>query len=93
MRKRSSLCASEAAASSAPPCRKFDKTCTPPDDDVISYGSDLNIITKGGEPATRYVRADTHTHTQGREEGVCEQANHSQQRGRTDRLEMHSGPL
>lgn len=53
-----------------------------PDDDVISYGSDLNIITKGGEPATRYVRAGGRalTHTQGRTEGVCEQANHLQQR-------------
>lgn len=73
--------------SSALPCRKFNKTCAPPDDDVISYGSDLNIITNGGEPATCYVSAGmrTHTHTRERKEGVCEQANRLQQSGgRTD---------
>lgn len=32
------------AASTDPPCGKRNKTCTPPDDDVILYGADLNII-------------------------------------------------
>lgn len=39
-------CVSEAGASVDPPCGKRNKTCTPPDDDVILYGADLNIITE-----------------------------------------------
>lgn len=48
--------------SAAPPCSKRNKTCTPPDDDVIFYGADLSIITEGGQPAMCYVIAGTHTH-------------------------------
>lgn len=86
--------------SSALPCRKFNKTCAPPDDDVISYGSDLNIITNGGEPATCYVSAGTraHTHTHRRERKVCVNrpiVYNKAEDGRTRReeLEMLSGPL
>lgn len=66
--KKTSLCCF--GGCSALPCRKFNKTCAPPDNDVIFYGSDLNIITKDGEPALRYVRAGTCTHT-AKERCVC----------------------
>lgn len=57
--EEASLCF-RGCSSSALPCRKFKKNPNPPDDDVISYGFDLNIITKNGEPVLRYVRAGTH---------------------------------
>lgn len=57
------------------------KTCTPPDDDVISYASDLNIM-RAGDALCKSAHTHTHTHSEGAR-CVCGQAFHLQVKGRT----------
>lgn len=55
----------------------------PPDDDVISYGTDLNTITKDSRPALHYVTV-AHTHKYN-EERCVETGQSFTTTGRTDR--------
>lgn len=68
---REALCASEAAASSALPRRKCNKTCTPPDYDVILRFWSEHHNGRQRASSTLCKSRHTHTRTHKGKEGRC----------------------